>query len=347
MTPEEKAIEIIEKKLGRTKSLNLRIDKTVPQGVVVSKRICNENCIFDKKLGVACHDDNSYRGSGNAISNNEIIAIVEKLHSATSVDINVHIAGDGEPTLFETELLDLISRMRKIGYIKNIKLTTNGTRLSGGNPNLASRLKDAGLNEVNVSMHSLDRTEFKRITGIDAQEAVMKGVISAIGSGLKTSVNVLIRDETFAELDDYIALSDNLGIRIKFFHIIDQSGQNQEHFDQLLKEFEKRLDARASSAYSYIQPYYGKIFIIGNAIIDLKDSLTNNCPVVNCKARSACLEGCRYYARLSPTGILQPCGARTDNLIDLKNDAVSHEQIYKSLLSGGKILYENLAAVIE
>ena len=347
MTPEEKATEIIEKKSQRTKSLNLRIDKTVPQGIAVSRRICNENCVFDNKLGVACHDDNSYRGTGKAISNDEIIAMVGKLHEATSMDMNVHIAGDGEPTLFEAELLDLIEALSKTEYIKNVKLTTNGTRLSGGMPNLALRLKAAGLNEVIVSMHSLNKAEFKRITGIDAQETVMKGIISAMASGLNTSVNALIRDETLAELDDYIALSEALGIRIKFFHIIDQSGKNQRHFDELLGEFEKRLYAIASSAYSYVRPYSGRIFIIGNAIIDLKDSLTNNCPVINCKSRSVCLEGCRYYARLSPTGILQPCGARTDNLIDLKNDAVDHEQIYKSLLGGGKILYENLVAVVE
>jgi len=53
---------------------------------------------------------------------------------------------------------------------------------------------------------------------------------------------------------------------------------------------------------------------IGNAIIDLKDSRKNVCPIINCKFRSLCREGCWYQVRLSPTGKMQPCGVRTDNL---------------------------------
>jgi hypothetical protein len=88
----------------------------------------------------------------------------------------------------------------------------------------------------------------------------------------------------------------------------------------------------------YTEPYSGTLFQIGRAIIDLKDSRINNCPILNCKVRDKCLEGCRYHVRLSPTGILQPCGMRTDNILDMKDNKVSSKEIRYKLASGGKLI---------
>ncbi len=330
--------EILERKKGRIGALNIRVDKTVPAGIAVQRRICNENCMFVKELGIACHEDNSYRGPGTAISNQEILQMVIKIHESAPMPINIHIAGDGEPTLFEEELVNLTESLRKLDFIRMIKITTNGTRLSHGAQPLAKRLKTAGIDEINVSVHSLDPMGFKEVTGIDALHVVIEGIEAAIVAGIKTSVNCLVREETFKELKSYIELSARFGIRVKFFGFLDESGRNQEYADGLLQRMRDTLMQMADAHAEYTKPYGGVLFQIENAIIDLKDLRINNCPVMDCKARDICLEGCRYHARLSPTGILQPCGVRTDNLIDMKNAKVSNKEILEKLIDGGKIL---------
>jgi len=330
--------KVLESKNKKINVLTIRVDKTVPSGTTVNKRICNESCVFVKKFGIACHGDNSYRGTSVALSNKELVEIILKIHQATEMPINVHIAGDGEPTLFEDELIDFIKMLRELDFVKIIKLTTNGTRLSHGKPPLAERLKVAGADEINVSLHSLDRNSFKDVTGIDYLPVVMDGIKIAITSRIKTSINCVIREETFKELQNYIALSSELGIRVKFFELLDNSVRYQKYADELLQRMRNLLTQIADKHVEYYYPYAGVLFQIGNAIIDLKDSRKNVCPIMNCKFRSLCREGCWYQVRLSPTGIMQPCGVRTDNLVDLKDTKISKEEIVNKLIESGKIL---------
>ncbi len=338
MGAQERISSIISQKASRTKFLNVRVDKTVPSGLGVGSRLCNENCVFVRDLEIACHDDNSYREAGKALSNSELLRIIRLLHAASSMPINLHIAGDGEPTLFEDELLDLIRSLRSMEFIGTIRMTTNGTRLSHGKPDLAQRLVVAGLDELNVSLHSLKTESFKDITGIDALQLVLEGIECAVAAGLNTSINCLVREGTEAELNSYINLSRRLGVRVKFFGLLDGTGAAQEYLDGLLQKMHRALSSMVSMEYSYQEPYGGALFDVDGAIMDLKDSRVNTCPVVNCKARNTCSEGCRYYARLSPTGILQPCGVRRDNLLDMKDATIRYETVLKSLIEGGKML---------
>ena len=61
-------------------------------------------------------------------------------------------------------------------------MTTNGTRLK----QLASDLRKAGLDRINVSMHSIDREGFRFITGVDAIEKVLEGIESARNAGFNS-----------------------------------------------------------------------------------------------------------------------------------------------------------------
>ena len=65
----ESITEIIGEKRSRKDYLSLRIDKTVPGGLRITKRVCNENCIFDYATGAKCHDDIVQNGDGEALSN--------------------------------------------------------------------------------------------------------------------------------------------------------------------------------------------------------------------------------------------------------------------------------------
>ena len=87
----------------------------------------------------------------------------------------------GEPLLRE-DIEEIIRRVRN--HIDgNISLTTNGVML----PKLASKLKEAGLDRVNISMHAIDEYNFKFITNTEKKDflpVVCEGIKTAQNAGL-------------------------------------------------------------------------------------------------------------------------------------------------------------------
>jgi cyclic pyranopterin phosphate synthase len=328
--------KIIKEKFDRQNYLNIRVDKTVPTGIKIGKRICNENCIFDKKNNVICHDDNFSRNTALAASNSDMLRILEQISEAVQMKLRVHIAGDGEPTLLNEELVLFVKMLRGSSKVHKIKLTTNGTMLKLGTPCLITRLKEAGLDSINVSLHTLNKTEFIRVTGIDALDTVLKGVREAINANIEVSINCTVREKTLTEIDDFLKFSEETGIKIKFFRLLNDDVKIQNKYDALLDKLNLILTQKAQHIKHYNYPYNGQIFIINGSIVDVKDSRKNTCPNMACSYRNICTEGCRYEARLSGSGILQPCGVRTDNLIDLKNK-IESKNIILSLEDGGKL----------
>ncbi len=330
-------LQVVEEKTSRKDILNIRVDRTVPAGISATKRICNENCIFDHATGARCNDDLFLNEQGPALSNEGFAKIIKDLASVSGKKVRVHIAGDGEPTLLNNELVEFVKMLKGMDIVTSVKLTTNGTMLSSGTPSLAQRLGEAGLDNINLSLHTLKPDTFKEITGIDALDIVLRGIDGAVASGIKTSINCVLRPETLDELGPFIELSKNRGVTIKFFSLLSRTESIQKEYDALIDKLKSSLAAAADEYSGYAYPYDGMVYRIGNAVIDVKDSRANRCPNVSCSYRSMCIEGCRYEARVSRTGILQPCGVRSDNKINLTKPVITRNEIAAALVSGGKL----------
>lgn len=91
----------------------------------------------------------------------------------------------GEPLLYP-HIEELLMRVNKTGWFEDISMTTNGSLLSPR----AVRLKELGLNRVNISLDSLDREAFALCVGKANQlDSVLAGIQSAIDVGF-TSVKI-------------------------------------------------------------------------------------------------------------------------------------------------------------
>lgn len=110
------------------------------------------------------------------MSTDQILRIIETAHK---LGINKVKFTGGEPTL-RRDIVEIVRRTRSI-ITGDISMTTNGTRLK----QLASDLRKAGLDRINVSMHSIDREGFRFITGVDAIEKVLEGIESARNAGFE------------------------------------------------------------------------------------------------------------------------------------------------------------------
>ncbi|MCL9758500.1 GTP 3',8-cyclase MoaA [Frankia sp. AiPa1] len=91
---------------------------------------------------------------------------------------DVRLTG-GEPTL-RPGLADLVARFAALRPRPRLALTTNGLRLAG----LATGLRRAGLDRVNVSLDTLDPARFATLTRRDRFDDVLAGLRAAATAGL-------------------------------------------------------------------------------------------------------------------------------------------------------------------
>ncbi|MCB0914719.1 MAG: GTP 3',8-cyclase MoaA [Actinobacteria bacterium] len=85
----------------------------------------------------------------------------------------------GEP-LLRPDVVEVVSAIRALPGAPEVSLTTNGLRL----PGLAAALADAGLDRVNISLDTLDRETFRRLTRRDRLVDTLAGVAAAKAAGL-------------------------------------------------------------------------------------------------------------------------------------------------------------------
>ncbi len=85
----------------------------------------------------------------------------------------------GEP-LLRKGVPSLVRKIKSLPDIREVVMTTNGILLEA----FAEDLKQAGLDRINVSLDTLDRENFKRITGLDKLNDVLAGIEAARHAGI-------------------------------------------------------------------------------------------------------------------------------------------------------------------
>jgi GTP 3',8-cyclase len=106
----------------------------------------------------------------------------------------VRITG-GEPFV-RKDLVPFMEQLTNIDGIDAVNITTNGTDLVRHIP----RLKSMGIKSVNLSLDTLDKANFLKITKRDEFDEVMKSYHALLDSGIDTKINAVIMEEH--NLDD-------------------------------------------------------------------------------------------------------------------------------------------------
>ena len=114
--------------------------------------------------------------------------IYEVAFAASECGITKYKITGGEP-LIRDGIVDFIKKLHTLDNIKDITMTTNGFYLE----KLATDLRKSGLSSVNISLDTLEREKFKKITGVDALNDVMSGIKEAINAGISTKINTVIQ----------------------------------------------------------------------------------------------------------------------------------------------------------
>src|SRR4030042_7171600 len=148
----------------------------------------------------------------------EILRIVRVF--ATEGISKVRLTG-GEP-LVRKGIVDFISQLSKIEEIKDLSLTTNGVLLK----EFARDLKRSGLKRVNISLDSLRKDRFRKITRRDEYEHVWEGIIEALSVGLSPAkINVVpLRGLNDDEIEDFARLTRHFPLTLRFIEFMPSGG---------------------------------------------------------------------------------------------------------------------------
>ncbi len=171
-------------------------------------RECNYACIYCDKEGYLTSEPEQ------SLSPDEAASIVRAFNEIGDIK-KVKITG-GEP-LMHPDVAGVVRAISSIPTIKEVSMTTNGFRLA----RLAAPLKDAGLARVNISLCSIDKRTYKRITGVDGLGEVLKGIDAAIAAGLvPIKINfVLMKGINDGELNALLEFCGSKGLRLQLIEL--------------------------------------------------------------------------------------------------------------------------------
>lgn len=143
----------------------------------------------------------------------------------------------GEP-LVRRDLIELVQALgRRIGAddghgaLEELTLTTNGTRLA----EFADDLRMAGVRRINVSLDTLDRAVFERLTRRDSLPQVLEGLTAAKAAGLRVKLNtVALKGINEHEIADIVGWAHGQGFEATLIEVMPLGEVEEDRFDHYL-----------------------------------------------------------------------------------------------------------------
>ncbi|WP_442971438.1 MULTISPECIES: GTP 3',8-cyclase MoaA [unclassified Rhodococcus (in: high G+C Gram-positive bacteria)] len=185
-------------------------------------------------------------------------ALLTPAEIARVVSVSVRLLGirdvrftGGEP-LMRRDLDDILRLCREAAEGVPLSMTTNAVGLE----HRARSLADAGLTRVNVSLDSVDREDFARLTRRDRLPSVLAGIRAAQRAGIgPVKVNAVLMRDTLSGAVDLLRWCLDEGVALRF---IEQMPLDADHewaranmidaqtlLDELSTEFDLREVGRA------------------------------------------------------------------------------------------------------
>ncbi len=121
----------------------------------------------------------------------------------------------GEPTV-RAHITTLVSKLAALGV--DIAMTTNGATLR----NCAHDLREAGLTRINISLDTLDREKFARMTRRDELDNVLLGIEAAKSAGFDpVKINAVVeRGANDDEIVDLARFGRDEGVEVRFIEFM-------------------------------------------------------------------------------------------------------------------------------
>ena len=195
--------------------------------------VCNFKC------GYCLPDGYKIDKSDNrTFINTEEIKRLAKALSELGVS-KIRLTG-GEPTI-RKDFFEIIKIIKENSGIKKTVITTNGYKLD----KIANDIKNSGLDGINISIDSLDPKTFKKITGHDRLEEILRGIKNLQKLNFKNiKINaVLLKgiNDTERDFDSWAQFIKNNEIDFRYIELM-QTGDNLDYFNKYHVPSKKFID---------------------------------------------------------------------------------------------------------
>lgn len=215
----------------------------------------------------------------------------------------VRVTG-GEP-FSRKGCLTFLTRLRQIDGVNFLHVTTNGVKTS----RYLNELADIGIDGINLSLDTLDRKKFWKISRRDYLEAVLETLHGTLDRGILLKINsVMQKDTSDEEIVCLAELTRDFPVTLRFIERMPFSGVrrtekiNNGNLLQRLKNIFPQLEELTT-----VTPTTARIFFLPNH----KGSLG----IIQGYSRIFC-KTCNKL-RITPTGMLKTC-LYDNGALDLK-----------------------------
>ena len=186
--------------------------------------VCNMKCKFCSTSA----NDFSLHPYNFVVELNHLVHWAKQILPTISNEIEVNLDSVGEPTAYP-QLIELIQELRKIKEVKKISMQTNGTFLT---KKLIDELQSAGLDRINVSLHSLKLSQAKELFD-------------------KESYNL----EKILEMVKYITTNKNIELLLAPVYLPGVNEDQIEEIIQLSKKLKCLIGIQKYEVYKYSRKY--------------------------------------------------------------------------------------------
>ncbi len=181
---------------------------------------CNERCRYCMP-----EEEQAWFPKEEVLSYEEMLRVLRV--GATLGIQKVRVTG-GEP-LTRPGVAEFCAQIAEIPGIREIGISTNGTLLSREEKGVsqASRLFQAGVRSMNISLDSLDREAYRHTTSRDLLPKVLEGIEAALSAGFQNlRLNcVLMKHQTEREFVPLLRFAAERGLLLRFIELMPVSSR--------------------------------------------------------------------------------------------------------------------------
>lgn len=284
------------------------------------RRIRKLRVSLTDKCNLRCHYcmpiDSTFMDESLLLSPPEYQEIVSDLCSYGLEE--VRLTG-GEPLMRKSfvEIAELLAPLP----LKKVGMTTNAILLDRH----FGTLKSCRVHHLNISLDSLNRETFAKVTHGDHFDRVLRNIETAVEQGFHVKINVVaMRGVNDHEAGAFVELSKRLGVEVRFLELMRigfACGTQKNQFisaEELIGSLGAKYklvpvrSAEDSTSFNFTTPCGGRIGFIAS------------------ESKAFCGHCSRW--RLSADGILRACLLKSDGLSVRNTSRIERQHIYQSVL---------------
>jgi cyclic pyranopterin phosphate synthase len=249
--------------------------------VLITSR-CNYKCIY-------CHREGVFTSTDEVFSS-EDYGFIAKV--ARKLGVKYYKISGGEPLVRE-DVHYVVKYIKE--HAEEVSLVTNGSLLAAK----AKELAEAGLDRVNVSLHSLRPEVYKYVTGGSMLlRQVLNGIDCALNYGIRVKINYLVLKSNIEEFKAILEFAELKGVDINVIELIPlgvpKEVYTKEHAS--ISSIIKYLEGVAIRKY-YRELHNRPVYVLGSGIkVEVVVGYGNSLFCSKCSR-----------LRLTPDGYLKPC----------------------------------------